>query len=240
MIKIAVCDDEKRYLDAAVSLLEAYATAEGLDFEIESFSSSFDLMDRIEGGMIHDVYFLDIFMPGTDGMSVAVEIRGRQIQNPIVFVTSSQDFAVQAFGVDATHYLLKPYAKEDFFLAVAKALRCIQTNMTRMVMLKSNGRNQHIPVKEILYSVSDDNYQRIWMKDGSSVYVRITGGELFEKLCSFGSFFRCGRSLIVNLAQISKIGSGTVVMKNGKSLPVPKLAMSGLKTAYFDYYEQST
>lgn len=240
MVKIAVCDDEQQYLDTAVSLLEAYAAEENLDFAIETISSASALLESIRHGVYHDVYFLDIYMPEIDGISVATEMRNRKLLNPIVFLTSSREHAVEAFGVGAVHYLLKPYAREAFFMATRKALQQLERIFPKVLMLKTTAGYQHIDVEKIVYCESDDNYQRIWMRDGSAVYVRITAGDLFERLSPFGCFFHCGRSLIINLGQIRMLESGGVVMKDGKKLAVPKRVMPGLKNAYFDYHFQET
>lgn len=240
MIKIAVCDDEQQYLDNAVSLLEVYAAEEGLDFAIKTVSSASALLESIRNGASYDIYFLDIYMPGIDGISVATEIRSRKLLNPIVFLTSSREHAVEAFGVGAVHYLLKPYGKEAFFAAIRKALQHLERNFPKVLMLKTTAGYQHIAVEKIVYCESDDNYQRIWMRDGSTVYVRITAVDLFERLSPFESFYHCGRSMIINLGQIRALKSGGVVMKDGKNLAVPKRVMPGLKNAYFDYHFQET
>ena len=112
MIKIAVCDDEKKYLDRIKELSEQYADEKGLLFDIHPYASPSDFLDSVEGGEEYSGYILDIYMPGITGMSVATELRSSGIEAPIIFLTSSPDFALQAFGVNATHYILKPYDKD--------------------------------------------------------------------------------------------------------------------------------
>ena len=109
MLKIAVCDDEQLYLDETRTMLKQYAAIHEITITAEPFSNSSALLDRIEAGERHDIYLLDIYMPGISGMSVATELRSLGVRSPIIFLTSSTEHAVEAFGVDATHYLLKPY-----------------------------------------------------------------------------------------------------------------------------------
>ena len=122
MLKIAICDDEKEFQDAAERMLKIYMEEKGLPFEIDSFDVASDLIDTLEKGMIYDIYLLDIYMPGMTGMSVATELRNRKVKSPIIFLTSSVDHALEAFGVDATHYLLKPYSKDSFYVGMKKAM----------------------------------------------------------------------------------------------------------------------
>ena len=68
MLKIAICDDEKEFQDAAERMLKLYMEEKGLPFEIDSFDVASDLIDTLEKGMIYDIYLLDIYMPGMTGM----------------------------------------------------------------------------------------------------------------------------------------------------------------------------
>ena len=108
MRSIAVLDDEKSYLDSVLALLEEYESERNEHFATERFINPSDFLDKLESGAVYDIYLLDIYMPGITGMSIATELRSRGVKSPIIFLTSSTDHALQAFGVDATHYLLKP------------------------------------------------------------------------------------------------------------------------------------
>ena len=131
MVKIAVLDDEKNYLDIISTLLEKYKQEKNIEFEAEYFSHSNDLLKKIENNARYDIYLLDIYMQGITGINVATELRGRNVKSPIVFLTSSTNHALEAFGVNATHYLLKPYTEESFFFAMNKAIQNIPILCTR-------------------------------------------------------------------------------------------------------------
>ena len=126
MIKLAVLDDEKIYLDRISALLAKYQQEKNLPMEMEFFFNAKALLEKIELGEKYDVYLLDIYMQGITGMSVATELRARNMKSPIVFLTSSTDHALEAFGVNATHYLLKPYTEENFFFAMDKAMQSVE------------------------------------------------------------------------------------------------------------------
>lgn len=237
MIKVAVCDDEQPYLDNTRSMLEQYAVEHELEITAETFSNPSVLLDNIENGIYHDIYLLDIYMPGLSGMSVATELRSRGISSPIVFLTSSAEHAVEAFGVDATHYLLKPYTQQNFCVAMDKALQSISFRAEASIVLKVDGEYQNVPVSDILYSEAADNYQRVWVKNNSRpLLVRMTAAELYDLLECFGCFHRCGRTYILNLNQMKKVTTNTAVLKNGYELPVPRTAVAGLRTAFFSHF----
>ena len=165
VLKIAVCDDEQTYLDKTRAMLEQYAAEHDVEITAEAFMNPSMLLDGIEAGERHDIYLLDIYMPGVSGMSVATELRSKGVRSPIIFLTSSTEHAVEAFGVDATHYLLKPYTQQNFFAAMDKAMQSISSHAEESIVLKIGGEYQNVSVDRILYCESADNYQRLWMKD---------------------------------------------------------------------------
>ena len=179
-------------------------------------------------------------MPGVTGMGVATELRAAGVESPIIFLTSSPDFALQAFGVNATHYLLKPYGKEAVFSALDKAFHQIGVMRSEGIMLRIDGGYQNIPAKDIIFSEADDNYQRIHLVKDKYLYIRITMGELYDQLSGLNGFFKLGRSHIINLKHVAKFSSNKVLMSGGSELIIPKGAISDFKKAYFDYFSAGT
>ncbi|MBR6824165.1 MAG: response regulator transcription factor [Firmicutes bacterium] len=236
MLKIAICDDEQQYLDNTCAMLQSYAQAHRLDAAADAFTGSSALLDRIEAGERHDVYLLDIYMPGVSGMSVATELRSRGVHSPIIFLTSSTEHALEAFGVDATHYLLKPYTQQSFFAAMDKAVQSITAHTEESLVLKIGGGYQNVSVADIIYCEAADNHQCLHLQDGTELLVRITAGELYDQLAAFGCFYRCGRAYILNLNHIKKVGTATALLKNGAEIQLPRSAVSGLRNAFFDHF----
>jgi DNA-binding LytR/AlgR family response regulator len=236
MIKLAVLDDEKIYLDMISTLLAKYKQEKNVQIRTELFSNANELLEKIELGEKYDVFLLDIYMQGLTGMSVATELRSRNVKSPIVFLTSSTDHALEAFGVNATHYLLKPYTEENFFFAMDKAMQSIEDNSNDSIVIKVDNGYRYFTVKEILYVEAEDKYQRIYLSNGEKVLVRITSTELCEKVKDFDCFFRCGRSHIINLNHVRKVTTSSVLLKTGTELKLSHAAIATLKTAFFNYF----
>ena len=236
VLKIAVCDDEQLYLDKTRAMLEQYAAAHDVEITAEAFVNPSALLDSIEAGERHAIYLLDIYMPGVSGMSVATDLRSKGVRSPIIFLTSSTEHAVEAFGVDATHYLLKPYTRQNFFAAMDKAMQSISSHAEESIVLKIGGEYQNVSVDRILYCESADNYQRLWMKDGTELLVRMTASELYDMLESFGCFHRCGRAYILNLDHVKKVTASSAVLKPGVEIPLPHSAVAPLRSAFFNHF----
>jgi len=75
MFKIAVCDDEQRYLHDVNRLLDEYGAAHGIELVAAAFSLPFDLSERVESGAEFDLYLLDVYMPGMTGIELAGQLR---------------------------------------------------------------------------------------------------------------------------------------------------------------------
>lgn len=238
MLKIAICDDESKYLDLARSMIDAYLSSHDYLVQVSTFQSSSALIDCIEKGVLHDIYLLDIYMPGLSGMSVAAELRKRDIQSPIIFLTTSKDHALEAFGVGATQYLVKPYQKSGFFEAMDKTFATLSTQPRKYLFFKIDGEYRNIPANKIIYSETNAHYQQVILDSDETVSVRITSGELFSYLCGYNCFYQCGKAYIVSLPKISRITGNSVVMSNGHEIFVPKRSIPGLRSAYFDYFEK--
>lgn len=159
-------------------------------------------------------------MPEITGMAVAKELRKRNVENPIIFITAVSDFAVQAFGVNATHYLLKPYYRGDFFDDMDKALRIIGEQFSKNVLLKAADGCHNVPINKIIYCESSNHIQRICCTNIEQMYVRCSSSVLFSKLFTFGCCYQCGKTYIVNLEHIDKLLSDSVVMESGDNLVI--------------------
>ena len=236
MLKIAICDDEKEFCDSAERMLKLYMEEKGVSFQADTFGVPSDLADMTEKGTIYDVYLLDIYMPGVTGMSIATELRNRDIKSPIIFLTSSTDHALEAFGVDATHYLLKPYTKDSFYVGMDKAMQSIASHKNDSVILKVDNDYRSIPVSKLIYCEAEDKYQRLYLENGERLLVRISGMELYKLLTEFDSFYHCGRAHIINLNHISRVTPDGAVFKNGMQLNLPHTVLAGLRSAFFDYF----
>ena len=236
MLKIAICDDEKEFRDAAERMLNQYMEDKAVPFQADVFNVPSALVDMTEKGTIYDIYLLDIYMPGVTGMSIATELRSRNVKSPVIFLTSSTDHALEAFGVDATHYLLKPYTKDSFYVGMDKAMQSITSHKGDSIVLKVDNEYRSIPVSQIIYCEAEDKYQRLYLENGEKMLIRISGTELYKLLSEIDSFYRCGRAHIINLDHISRVTQTGAVFKNSMQLSLPHTVLAGLRSAFFDYF----
>ena len=123
MLKIALCDDCSEDITLIHAALDAYfSRKEGGQCSVVSFGSALECACAAtkDGGF--DILLLDICMPGMLGVDVAREVRQAGFGTEIVFLTSSDEFAIEAFSLKAAHYLLKPFTAEGLWQVLEGAL----------------------------------------------------------------------------------------------------------------------
>ena len=113
-MNITICDDQKNELESIKQIVTEYAKAHSeLLIEISCFLNPLDMLDGINKNGVPDIALLDICMPGVLGTEIAKEIQSKSEDNTdIVFLTTSHDFAVEAFALHVNDYLTKPFTKE--------------------------------------------------------------------------------------------------------------------------------
>ena len=129
-MQIAICDDEK----SIGLILEEKIKKLLPDAVIEKYLSGDEL---IASGCEPDILFLDIQMPGMDGMETARILRQKNERMVLIFVTAVEEYVFQAFDVAAFHYLVKPFSDEKLKEVVTKAVH----NIKRSSRLEKDEKN---------------------------------------------------------------------------------------------------
>ena len=107
MVKIAICDDETEFLDLLSDSLDSWCRAHQLTLQLYRFTNGDELISAHRAyGM--DLILLDMIMPLLSGMDTARELRQHDPHVPIIFLTSSPEFALESYEVRTFWYLLKP------------------------------------------------------------------------------------------------------------------------------------
>ena len=177
-------------------------------------------------------------MPGLTGLEIARLIRRKGDHAPIVFLTTSKDHALEAFGVHATQYLIKPVERQELFAALDEVMLRIGGEKPPQLVVKTGGEYRSVTVRDILYAESDGNYELLHMENGEELSVRISSTELFEQLSPYGCFARCGKAHILNLARTKRLNPKSAVLSGGTEIAIPRNAYAQLKADYFEYYSR--
>ena len=199
-----------------------------------------------------DLVFLDVQMPGLDGFGVLEALSPEEIP-AVVFVTAFDQYAVRAFEAQAVDYLMKPFSKErveeavrrvrelvkgksleDFRESISKIVEKIRRDRSfpEWVLLKSDGKNVFVKVKDIDWIESSRNNVRIHV--GPTLYLLHETTSAIASRLDPKKFLRIHRSAIVNIERIKELhpwfnGDYAVILRDGTQLTLSSSYRDRLK-----------
>lgn len=236
MIRIAVCDDEKKILDEVSEYIKSYAEKENnLDIEVFRFDSARTLISAIEDGKSFDIFVLDVYIGEEMGTTLARDIRKFGIESPIIFATTSVEHAPQSYETGTLRYLIKPINPGKFYEAMNVAVIQVKKMRERFVKFKTENGIASVNASHIMCSEAHDHYQYVMLLGDTQVKVRMTVTELFTMLSRYGGFVRIGSAYIVNLRHVKNVSRTDVCLYNNISIQIPRGKYSEIKNAFWDY-----
>lgn len=235
MIKIAFCDDDMEVLHQMNELLDRYRVERNEDITYVAFQSPFELLTEIEKGIRPDILFLDVVMPGQNGMDVAKEIRQYDTNMKIIFLTSSPEFAVESYSVGAYFYQLKPIWEESFFRLMDSVLAECEKKKKNSLILRSKDGITRIDLQQLEYCEVLGRKLLFHLEDGAVLESAGSLDDLAGQLMQYSNFFRPHRSFLVNMEYIQNISSRSIKMVNDAEIPIPHGKCSEIKNTYMEY-----
>lgn len=235
MIKIAFCDDDMEVLHQMNELLDRYRVERNEDITYAAFQSPFELLTEIEKGIRPDILFLDVVMPGQNGMDVAKEIRQYDTNMKIIFLTSSPEFAVESYSVGAYFYQLKPIWEESFFRLMDAVLAECEKKKKNSLILRSKDGITRIDLQQLEYCEVLGRKLLFHLQNGAVMESAGSLDDLAGQLMQYSNFFRPHRSFLVNMEYIQNISSRSIKMVNDAEIPIPHGKCSEIKNTYMEY-----
>lgn len=236
MLEIAICDDNIDELSNMVQFINQYRASKHLDCEYAIFQNGFDLISALEKGKQFDIYCLDIIMPGFSGIDVAKEIRNHDKTAPILFFTSSPEFALESYSVKAINYVLKPISKEKLFFTFDDVLeRMKMEKKDDAIVVKSNEGIQRILISNLVYAEAMGRNVLYHLVSGKSIECTESFSSVCDNLMKFGHFIKTHRSYIVNMQYVDTIENNQITLQNGPVVPIAQVKAREIKQQYLAY-----
>lgn len=233
MLKIAVCDDEQKYLDNIQDAINAWSEEKKIPVAIEPFDNGDSLLEHLKTEN-PDMVFLDIMMPLFNGMELAHEIRKTNTVVKIVFLTSSPEFAVESYDVKASGYLLKPLIYEKLCSVLDDCSHLAEEEPENIVVRTLDGY-QKIYFHDIEYIEAQNKKVIFKMINGSYAEALNTLSGFAAQLTADKGFFKCHRSYIAYIPNVDHFTPLEISTKSGASIPISRGYSKAFKDAYFSY-----
>ena len=230
-MRIVICDDDSLCLKAAAAAVEAWAADRHQRVDIGIFDNGDDLIENLQQKPA-SLLLLDIFMPVFSGMDIAREIRFFDQDLIIVFLTSSSEFAVESYDVQASGYLLKPLDRSKLCTVLDRCLNDLKP-LPKRVILRTAGGYFSQQISEIECVEAQNKTMLITKTNGECVRSTDTLSHLEQNLTLDAGFFKCHRSYLVNLFAVEHFSMSGLVTKSGRNIPIARGYGKAFKDAYF-------
>ena len=222
MIKIAILEESDADYTRICKAWDRFSKEENLSYQITHYKDSTSLLEQFHSQF--DLIFLDIEVPGKNGMETAQEIRKIDNLAILVFLTNFSKYAVNGYEVNAADYMLKPLDYYSFALKMHKILHMLYQNIEKEITIMTKGLLHRFSINELFY-VEINNHDLIYHLDNETISTRGSLSEV-EKSLPKNSFSRCNNCYLVNLKHVTKIKDNTVwIGKNELTISRPKKKM---------------
>lgn len=178
-----------------------------------------------------DVVFLDVQMPGANGLDV-IECHEAERMPLVVFVTAYEEYAVRAFDAQAVDYLVKPLSERRFRATMGRVLERLRTRATARIPVTTTTGELLLDPGEIDWIEAQDDHAAIHA--GAAHYRVRQSLAVFESRLDPVRFARVHRSAIVRLDQVRELKQATLRLRDGTELPVSRRRLSHVKARLRD------
>lgn len=224
--KVAICDDAAADREYVAAFVRHWSEHTGNTVQINTFPSAESFLFHYADEKDYDILLLDIEMEAMDGVVLAKQLRQENDTVQIVFITGFSDYIAEGYEVAALHYLMKPVKEEKLFSVLDRAAEKLAKNEL-VLHFEQAGEMIRIPVYQIRYAEVMGNY--VTIHAAADITLKMTLGELEKSLDD--RFYRVGRSVIVNLTQISRVTKTEIKLSDNTAVPLPRGAYDGVNRA---------
>ncbi|MGM9942162.1 MAG: LytR/AlgR family response regulator transcription factor [Bulleidia sp.] len=233
MWRIAVCDDNIDEILKLEDLLKRFEQESGAVISIHTFHNGRELISAYEDqGQRFDLYLLDILMDGSDGIRTAARLRRIGMSGPVVFCTTTRDYAVESYDVDADGYLIKPviYDKLQSLLK-----RLLKTQEGPRIALRVPGGIRYVSSSHILYFESRDHMTYVVLDTHERIRCSNSLTAIEQSLKTDQRFYRCHKAYLINMDHIIEV-KDTFILSDGQRVPYRIREKKKITDDYYRYF----
>ena len=216
MLNIAICDDEALHCQRLKDQIGTLLSGWDRTFQISCYGNALQLL---ASPLDQDLLFLDIRMPGLDGMSLARRLRTKGFNGILVFATVLTEYMSDAFEVDAADYLCKPIDKARLERTLDRSLKRLEERPEPSLFIRTASWCRSIRLSQIYYCEVIN--RKIYLHTKEGVFDHYGRMKDLEQQLG-GHFIQCQRSFVINPEHLSSYAGGQVTLTDGSKVPVSR------------------
>ena len=231
-MNIAILDDSKEELKQIRSVISSYYKSQNTDADIHLYSSAESFFQKYSPG-IYDLIIMDIYMGNMTGMDAAKKLREAKDSAALIFITSSDSYAVESYDVNASYYLLKPFQPEKL-CSILDSFQSRHLLASRYIEVVSDRIPIQVPLRSILYADTFRNAVCLHT-DAGPIRSYLTFHKFEEQIRDCPNFLSCYRGCVVNMDRIQEASEEGFLLDNGEVVQIRKRGSSAIRKAYLQY-----
>ncbi|MCF0237497.1 MAG: response regulator transcription factor [Sphaerochaetaceae bacterium] len=230
---VCICDDNSAERNVLRGFLELYASEKALRFNITEYEDSALLLDSLlENGILKkgscpSILFMDIFMDNSNGMEDTKKLFKAGFSSSIVFCTTSKDYALDSYSVNAEGYLLKPYTWEQF-TQVMERINNKWSKSTKVISFTSNRVETIVSLEDVQYIETKNKGCLVHVSNEAIDTSKIISS-FEEELKEYDFFCKMGKSFLINLNKVKSFDDNNIYMINGDNIVLPVRSKQEIK-----------
>lgn len=224
----AVLDDVEVEARELAAMVEASPRWEGSD--VRTFFSPADLVASVAAGDVPDVLFVDICLGQANGVDLVSRLFSMGATSQVVYVSGHDEYHTRVYATDHASFLKKPFRQEDVDLALDQALSRLDDAGTAPLVLSHGHETEVVYPRDILYVESDRRQVIVHTRTGE----HRSYGKLSDVLDRLPAHIvRCHQSYIVNLDFVERLGTESIALVTGQTIPVSRRWRASVREALF-------
>ena len=238
-IDVAVCDDSVIELKVEEAMLRRYGEKRrDAEMSVSAFLSSEEFVKSLRSGRHYDICVLDMLMPKHNGMDVGRVIRRQSMSTVIIYITSSPDYALDAFGVFAEQYLIKPVSVNNLYAILDRIFDRFVPAVADVFSVKTRDAVISLRCGDIVYVENAGRFMKFHMTDGrviESAYMRGAFAEQMRPLLERGEFVQTHKSFVANMGYFTSLGAAAAETKFSETVPVSRRLSVSVRRKYAEF-----
>lgn len=239
MYRIAICEDnpeESQTLEGFVrEYISDYSEKAGV---LDIYHHAAVILEQIQRGQLYDVYLIDINMPEIDGMELGRLIRAQSKDVSIIFTTSSEDHALDAYHIHAVGYLLKPVVKTEVYQALDMSWTLYHREVKDLLALESTDGIRQVSPERIMYIENSVRMIKYVLSNKETIICNRRSGTFESAVGAIAknqNFIQPHKSYFINMNYVRLFSSDVLVMDDEKIIPMAQKRKPLVKEAYFTF-----
>lgn len=233
---ICYCEDESAQAKAFAIKIDQWAKNRNMKVRTDLFECAEEYLFKAEQNS-YDVIFLDISMRGQNGMELARQIREKEKDVILVFMTSDASYVFDGYEVGAYRYLMKPVDEKKLWEILDYARTQKEVEEENYILVKKDSQSVRVNLKDIIYIEAQKHYVNLCMENKESINIKTAFTELLQETQEKSdTILLTHRSYAVNIEKVVRIGRTECVLSDSSVIPVSRSFYKEVNEAFIKYH----